>query len=562
MHTRRVRYMVLACVALSTFAAGCFTKGKRAIAPSPVAGSGRVPPAPLQSDSFSKRLAREDSTRRADSLKITSVADSVARRVAKDSAAKASAVAKAPAVVKKSEPVSKPCVLDFNESPQETRLLINQLPDGSSVTFLGGGFVGHCQGESSRLKADSAEQFQASGIVNLYGNVSYDDPGKMRLTANHMTYLTREARLFADGNVVATQLATGSTFSGPSMEYLRPLAGVRTESKLIAPNRPTARLIEKDSLGKPGAPVTVTANTMVDQGDSLLFAWGDVQIARTDFTGHSDSASYDKLGQRSRLIRAARISNTDTKQPFKLNGDTIDLYNNDARKLERVVALHTANAVSQDVLLNAEKIDLRLTDQKLERAFAFGKGRAKAHTSQQELEADSLDIWMPRQRVREVRALGRAIATGLPDTLKIRSDDRDILRGDSVFAKFDTLRSSQDTAEKPHVRDIHALGHASSFFQVPSRQGAKFPPAINYSRGRDILVAFDSGTVRYVQVDSNASGVYREPTVDSLSDSATRRVPTKKPAGKLVPKAPVKVPTKPPTSPDIDFELSEFRRRI
>lgn len=562
MHTRRVRFAVLACIVLPTFAVGCFTKGKRKTTPTPAVGSGRVPAAPVQSDSFSKRLAREDSIRRADSVKVAGVADSVARNNAKDSAAKAGAVTKTAPKAKKSEPVSKPCVLDFNESPPETRLLINQLPDGSSITFLGGGFVGHCQGESSRLRADSAEQFQASGIVNLYGNVSYDDPAKMRLTANHMTYLTREARLFADGNVVATQLATGSTFSGPSMEYLRPLAGVRTESKLIAPNRPTARLIEKDSAGKPGAPVTVTANTMVDQGDSLLFAWGDVQIARTDFTGHSDSASYDKVGQRSRLIRAARIANTDTKQPFKLTGDTIDLYNNDARKLERVVALHTASAVSQDVLLNAEKIDLRLTDQKLERAFAFGKGRAKAHTSQQELEADSLDIWMPQQRVREVRALGRAIATGLPDTLKIRSEDRDILRGDSVFAKFDTLRSAKDTAEKPHVRDIHALGHASSFFQVPSRQGAKFPPAINYARGRDILVAFDSGAVQYVQVDSNASGVYREPVVDSLSDSTKRRVPTKKPAVKVVPKAPAKLPTKPPAPPNVDFDVSEFRRRI
>lgn len=553
--------MVLACAVLPTLALGCLSKRKGEAAPTPSVPVGRAPSAPVQSDSFSRRIAREDSIRRADALRIAGVADSIARAATKDSAAKAIAVTKAAPITKKSEPVSKPCVLDFNESPPETRLLINQMPDGSSVIFLGGGFIGHCQGETSRLKADSAEQFQASGIVNLYGNVSYEDPSKMRVTANHMTYLTREARLFADGNVVATQLASGSTFSGPSMEYLRPLAGVRPDSKLIAPNRPTARLIEKDSLGKPGAPVTVTANTMVDQGDSLLFAWGDVQIARTDFTGHSDSASYDKLGQRSRLIRSARIANTDAKQPFKLTGDTIDLYNNDARKLERVVALHTANAVSQDVLLNAEKIDLRLTDQKLERAFAFGKGRAKAHTSQQELEADSLDIWMPQQRVREVRALGRAVATGLPDTLKIRSEDRDILRGDSVFAKFDTVRSAKDTAEKPHVRDIHALGHASSFFQVPSRQGAKFPPAINYARGRDILVAFDSGTVRYVQVDSSASGVYREPVVDSLSDSTKRRVPTKKPTVKPAIKPPAKLPTKPPTPPQVDFDVSEFRRR-
>ena len=505
-----------------------------------------------------RRMAKEDSVRRADSLAVVRRADSVARANAPLVPAAPVAGTKAPTTAKPTAR-AKRCILDTYESPQETRATYNQMPDGSTVMFIGGGFIGHCQGEKNRLKADSAEQFQASGIVNLFGNVTYEDPGKMRITANHVTYFTREERMFADGNVVATQLSSGSTFSGPSIEYLRPLAGVRTTTRLIAPNRPTARLIEKDSLGRPSVPVTIIANTMVDEGDSLLFGWGDVQIDRTDFSGRSDSASYDRAGRRSRLIRGARVANTDAKQPFKLNGDTIDLYNSEARTLERVVALHTASAVSQDVRLSAERIDLRLVAQALDRAYVFGTGRAKAHTSQQDLEADSLDIWLPNQRVREVRAIGRAVATGLPDTLKIRSEDRDALRGDSVFAQFDTLRSAKDTSEKPNVRDLRAFGHASSLFQVPSRRGPKFPPEINYAMGQAIRVAFDSGAVRNVQVDSSVFGVYLAVEVDSLSDSTKRRPPPRTPARKPSATPPAKVPVKPPDSPPTFFRIEPRR---
>ncbi|MCO4100939.1 MAG: hypothetical protein HEQ38_16415, partial [Gemmatimonas sp.] len=116
---------------------------------------------------------------------------------------------------------SKPCVMDFSESPPETRLLYSRMSDGISNTFIGGGFVGHCQGENNRLRADSAEQFQAPGIVNLYGNVVYEEPNKVQITATHATYFTREGRLYADGNVVATQLSSGSSFIGPSIEYFR-----------------------------------------------------------------------------------------------------------------------------------------------------------------------------------------------------------------------------------------------------------------------------------------------------------------------------------------------------
>jgi len=453
-----------------------------------------------------------------DSTPPTSIPDSSVTKAADSTAAKTPATPK----TAKKAPATKQCVLDFSESPPETRLRYQRLPDSTGLTFIGGGFIGHCQGEKNRIQADSAEQYQAAGTLNLFGNVVYEEPDKLRFTAQHATYFTKEERIFADGNVVATQLKSGSAFRGSSIEYLRPLAGVRTTSRLIAPNRPTVTILEKDSTGNPGSPITVTANTMVDEADSILFAFGEVQINRTTLQGESDSASFDKFAERSRLIRTARIINRDPQEPFRLFGDTIDIFSKD-QALEKVVALHRGNASNNDVVMLAERIELRFDEQKLDRAYASGPGRAKATTSSQALVADSIFVRMPSQRVREVRAIGAAVATGNPDTLKIKSDDRDVLRGDTVTAWFDSTLAVGDTTQRARITEIHARGSASSLFQIASKQGPKAPPGLNYVRGRSIFVAFDSGQVRDVTVDSAASGLYLEPDSTSLVDSTKSR---------------------------------------
>ncbi len=537
--------VVLALVAAAVAAAGCGGARRPAptTTPTPAGDSVRVA---ARDDSAALRradsVARADAVRdslRADSVRqATLQADSVRRIATADSAARAVADSAARRPGRKPAPATKQCVLDFSDNPPETRLTYRREADGTTSTLIGGGFVGHCQGENNRIRGDSLEQYGFAGLVNMFGNVVYDEPGKIRINASRATYFTREQRLFADGGVIATQVASGSTFTGPSIEYFRAVPGVRAASRLIAPNRPTARVIEKDSTGKPGVPVIISGNTMQDEGDTLLYAWGNVTITRNAITGESDSASYNKVGERARLIRQARVSNSDPKQPFRLSGDTIDLFNRE-RALERVLALHNATATNQEFVMTSERIDLRLQDQKLDRAYASGNGRSKATTPQQELVADSIEIQLPGQRVREVRAIGGAVTTGVPDTLKLKSPDRDVLRGDTVVAQFDTARVAGDTTRQARVRDIEARGNASSFFQVASKAGPTAPPSLNYLRAHTILIAFDTGAVRTVVADSSASGIYLEP--DTLSDSTAR--------GKASTAAPRRAPAAPPKVP-------------
>jgi lipopolysaccharide export system protein LptA len=481
-------------------------------------------PTDVDAAAMQKRVADSVASASVDSTRRADASDSTGKKPTDSTAAKPVV----PPKVAKKAPTTKQCVLDFSESPPETRLRYQRLPDSTGLTFIGGGFVGHCQGENNRIRADSAEQYQSSGTLNLFGNVVYEEPDKLRFQAQHATYFTKEERIFADGNVVATQLKSGSTFRGSSIEYLRPLAGVRIASRLIAPNRPTVSIIERDSTGAPGSPITLTANTMVDEADSILFAFGEVQINRTTLQGEADSASFDKVAERSRLIRTARIINRDPQEPFRLFGDTIDVFSKD-QALEKVVALHRGNASNNDVVMLAERIELRFNEQKLDRAYASGKGRAKATTSSQTLVADSIFVRMPLQRVRSVRAIGAAVATGNPDTLKIKSEDRDVLRGDTVTAWFDSTLAPEDTTQRARITEIHARGSASSLFQIASKQGPTAPPGLNYVRGRSIFVAFDSGQVRDVTVDSAASGLYLEPDSTSLSDSTKTRTPVRRP---------------------------------
>ena len=580
------RWVVVMAAALLPLAEGCRAVRRGSGAPpTRETAAAREENRPAVAPRDSAAAARPDSIRRDSTVPRPAPRDSVVRDTTprdtltaggKDSTADAPGARK-PIPKRKAPPATRDCILESADSPPETRLLYSRISEGVANTFIGGGFVGNCQGESNRLRADSAEQFQAAGIVNLYGNVSYSEPGKVQIVSARATYFTREGRLYAEGGVTATQLATGSTFTGPSIEYYRALPPERPAPRMIAPMRSTVRLIEKDSLGQVQPPVTVEANRFEDVGDSLLLAWGDVVVTRSRLNARSDSAAFDKLTERARLIRSARIVNADSAQRFTLVGDTVDLFSR-SRRLERVVARHKATATSDQVILSAEVVDLRLREQQLEEAFAFGTGRAKASTAQQDVDADSLHLRLVDRRVRTMQAIGDARAIGTPDSTKVRTTGKDVMRGDRLLAYFDsTPPEPADTGRQARVREIQALGNASSLFHVANSKGREAPPGINYVRGAQIFVHFDTGAVRDVRVDSAASGVYVEPAPDTLADStagASRRPATNRNgrsgSGRSAPPTSPPSPRRPPPADGaIRFETarrpserlnSDFRR--
>src|SRR4029079_19652744 len=89
-----------------------------------------------------------------------------------------------------------------------------------------------------------------------------------------------------------------------------------------------------------------------------------------------DSAFLDTQKETMKLMRKPRIEGNRQK-PFTLTGDLIDLFSRN-RKLEHVISRGSAVDPSQDMNLKADTIDMRVANDLLEQAIAWGK-TTRAH---------------------------------------------------------------------------------------------------------------------------------------------------------------------------------------
>lgn len=402
------------------------------------------------------------------------------------------------------------CDLEFPRGTG-TRANIVRDPSDRQIIFLGGGVVARCIGQGNRLTADSAQYYEAEGRLFLVGNVHYTEP-RATVDSRTMTYYQTTEHLHAEGDVVAV-MSNGTTLRGPSADYYRSTPQ-RPVARLFAPGRPRVTLVQRDTTGRGKPPDTahVVANRITMEGDSLVYAAGRVEITRPDLVATGDSAFLDSGRDFARLMREPQVKGMG-RRTFTLTGGVIDVYSNN-RQLERVVATPNGHALSQDLELVADTIDLRLQNNELQRAIAWGGGRrARAISPEREIVADSIDAIMPGQRVREVRALRNAYAESNPDS-GVVSDKRDWIRGDTIIARFDTVVAT-DTASRPRIRELVAAGNARSFYQMKSSKAGQTQPSVNYVRGRIIDIDFDQGTVSTVTVTDRATGVLIEPAAES-----------------------------------------------
>jgi hypothetical protein len=441
--------------------------------------------------------------------------------------------------------------LELEPQNDSTSVIVYQQPDGSSISYARRGVIVLCRTEGIRLVADSAEYYQASEIVYLFGNVRYTEKGTA-VDANRITYWKKDERILAEGNVVA-RLSNGTRMTGPRADYYRAAPGLRPRAQLRATDRPHITLVRADTAGaqtqpaqpsrtrppapSPVAPIAATgapaadttvvdANTVFMDGDSLVYASGKVIVTRPDVVATSDSLFLDRATERARFLRDPIITGSG-ERPFTLTGTVIDLFSRE-RRLERVLSRVTAKVVSEDIQLAADTIDLRLMENRLQRAYAWGTSRARAISAVQDVTADSIEILMPAQRIRQVRAVGKALAESEPDSTKITSTERDWLRGDTITAAFDSIAPT-DTTSKPRIRELRAQVRASSFYQIPPDDTTSRCPKINYARGREIRVAFDSQTVRRVTVSDTvdvADGLYLECAPAAAAAPASSGTPT------------------------------------
>ncbi|HEX6598067.1 MAG TPA: hypothetical protein VF034_02015 [Gemmatimonadaceae bacterium] len=423
-----------------------------------------------------------------------------------------------------------------------------KLPSGQYNGFAGGNVVARCAAQGLVLRSDSLESYGDEGRIVFIGHVDYREP-RLKLKSDFLTYFQRDERVLATQNVVAT-LPSGTTLTGPQVEFFRAVAGVRPQQSATAIGRPTINLVQKDSLGRPQPPVKITANTIYLLGDSIVSAVGQVVVVRPELTAVGDSLYADGGSGLLRMMRQPRITGTKGR-PFTLVGETIDLRTRE-RKLDRVLAKNAAQAHSEDLDLKSDTIDLRVANDLLQQAIVWGKSRAHATSPTQSIVADSINVIMPAQHVRELHALRGAVAEAMPDTTKYKTKEMDRLTGDTIVAYFDSV-PPRDTTTKPQIRLTVASGHATSLQHLAPQDTSLCVPAISYVTGRVITAHFDSAQVTTVEITDKdgATGVLLQP--DSTAEGARCHASTaagaatdstsKPPAGRPMPSRP---PTNPP----------------
>lgn len=441
-----------------------------------------------------------------------------------------------------------PCTL----VPQPTtRLRYDSLPGIGAVSFIGGGVDLRCPQRGITLKGDSAERFPDHDQV--VGHAIYDEP-RVHVTSDFLNYFPNDERIVAAGTVRA-RLPNGSTLVGPQAELKRAVPRIRPRQEITAIARPTITIVQKDSAGREARDTTIViANNVYMNGDSLIYGWGQVVITRPEIVANADSAFIDETHEVMNLRRNPVIHGKKEK-PFTLSGDLIDLYSKD-RKMTRVMARANAKAVSDSMTLTSDTLDLRVKNDQLDHAYAWGKkSRARVVSPSQNMLADSLDVYMPLQRVQLVRALGNADAHGRPDTVRfslVKPDTTDWLLGDTIIAHFDSL-PPKDTAKTAPIRQLVSTGHASSLYHLAASDSGERRPAINHVTARVITVDFNKQKVATVTTVDSVFGVYIEPKPDSTKKrNATSTTPNPNaPKQGTAPKVPsvVPLPPKPPTSP-------------
>lgn len=169
------------------------------------------------------------------------------------------------------------CVLEFEGV--NTRSAMIQLPSERFNVFQGGGVTYHCQGQGNTLKADSAEYYGDLSVLFLIGNVHYTET-RAKVDSDRMTYFQIEDRLPRRGQrqrSAPNRIDHERACDGLLPHY--PHAPDDAHDRHRASDDESRSAF--DRRGTP-APVYVVANTIVAEGDNLVYASGKVEITRPD----------------------------------------------------------------------------------------------------------------------------------------------------------------------------------------------------------------------------------------------------------------------------------------
>ncbi|MBA3759856.1 MAG: hypothetical protein H0X07_04935 [Gemmatimonadales bacterium] len=403
---------------------------------------------------------------------------------------------------------------------------VNETASGTNY-FAGGNVQLSCRGQQLTMQSDSVAAYGGT-VVQFIGNVKYRD-STLTMDADRGTYYRNGEKWEARGRVTTRNLKTGSTLTGPALDYFRVVKGVRDTLEMFATGRPRIQYATTPAGAKPAEPYVIVADRTRLRGSDRLWAGGKVTIDRSDFAARGDSLRLDTgKGSDGTLIGGNPVMRGLGRDSFNLSGRRLDL-KLDQRELTYVVAKGGGHAVSKEWDLVADTIGLDLNNRKLDQTLAWGDTiRPYATSPAYAMRADSLALDTPGQQLKEVRGFGAAWLGGTIDSI---SKQRDWMRGDTVVANF-VQRDSAGTRRAALSRIVARKG-AQSYHVSPS---LKYPqrPSINYARGSVIVMTMSQaakGGVDRVDVRGQVDGIQLEAGETPAAPDSTRPQPVRSPGG-------------------------------
>jgi lipopolysaccharide export system protein LptA len=382
------------------------------------------------------------------------------------------------------------------------------------VIYISGPSRFRCTG-GIEIRSDSAVLNRAAGELRLIGRAHYLDPEKS-LAGDWMTYMGREGRVLARGNVVLTDIRDGSVVTGSELEHLREGAG-RTESVTTIFGRPRAILQPRSGAAQPDTapPFEVVADRLLLRGESSFRGEGSVEVVRGGTRGFGRSAEYRRLEDHLVLEGAARVEG----EEFQLFGERIEGFLQE-ETLREVVAEREASLLARELRVDAPYIRIFMTAGNFERLVARGTApvQARATTEDFRLVADSVDARADGELLSLIVAIGDAYGERLleaADAALPALIARDWLRGDTITGHFVEVEPVEPGARRESVLDrlVSRAGAdpASSMYRLRDDESPDGPPQVNYLLASSITLFMREGEIREVKADGPIRGVHLQP---------------------------------------------------
>jgi hypothetical protein len=469
-------------------------------------------------------------------LAVGLMAAPVAAQVPEKRPAKPAPAKPKPAPVQPSPSGSQRCIFQIDNVDRQGA--VNETPSGTNY-FAGGNVRLSCRGMQVTMQSDSVAAYGGT-VVQFIGHVQYRDSA-LTMDADRGTYYKNGEKWEARGHVETRNLRTGSTLSGPSLDYYRELSGVRDTLEMYATGRPKIDYVEADSGGaRKLEPYTIVADRVRFKGNDRIWAGGKVIVDRSDFAARGDSMRLDTgAGSDGTLLGGQPELRGVGDDSFRLTGTRIDLALQQ-RELRKVTAKGQGHAVSRDWDLTADTIAIDLESRKIERTLAWGtETRPYAVSASYAMRADSLALDSPGQLLRQVRGYRKAWLGGTVDSV---TQERDWMRGDTVIASF--TPSDSAGRRRAVLSRIEARAGAQSY-HLDHNAKAPRRPSINYARGDAIVVTMKSGAdggVDRVDIRGKVDGIQLEAATDSTAPPADSSRGGAPPAGRALPRPAAKPP--------------------